>query len=78
MFKKIVMIFYLDESKVLKYFSKMRHNWMFFAEVVKITTTLVCKMPRSPDTLRLLLAEFTSVAWSADSKSMVLRLLDYA
>ena len=31
--------FYLtteDEAKVLQYFSNGRHNWIFFAEVVKI------------------------------------------
>ena len=41
-------------------------------------TTLNCKMPSLPDTLQVLLAEFTSLAQSIASESTVLGLLDFA
>ena len=40
--------------------------------------TLDCEMLSSPDTLRVLLTEFISMAWSTTLKSMFLGLLDHA
>ena len=61
---------FLSESKVLRYFSNiLPKSWRW-------RTTLDCVMPCLPDTLRLLLVEFASIALSTASESTFLGLPD--
>ena len=63
---KIILSIYLGESKVLQYFSS---TWGTIQQLSILfsrrrQTTLDYVIPSSPDTLRMLLTGFTSLAWS--------------
>ena len=62
----------MSELKILKYFDNLKHNSVgscAFAELWRGLTTLDWEIPSSPDTLRVLLTGFASMAWSTASES---------
>ena len=74
----LIKLFYLSESKILQYYRNMKYNSATpdtSAEHVKVMNNILyCEIPSSPDTLRLLLVGFASVARSTASESTVLAL----
>ena len=54
---------------ILVIWGTIQQLWMLLPRLWRWWTTLECKMPNSPDTLRMLITRFASIIWSTASES---------